>query len=246
MERIHNSSKKILKTAATVFALTLVSSSVTDAGTRLLPPPPPRNHYDEDTVQEGSSFGHLPPERFSALEDEEGRETVISDEGGTTRRRTDRSPAGLEVGPKVSSTNSAPTLRRRGPMTKPGSSLSSTEAARQDVETEKFVTDLNDPISRRKGVQEVAIIAGELGFFPKTFFVSRDVPVRLFVTGASKVSSCLMMDSFNVRKQVRSNRIEEITFTPNQPGTYRFYCPVNGSEGTMVVKELTTSEGSGT
>ena len=25
------------------------------------------------------------------------------------------------------------------------------------------------------------------------------------------------------------------------PGKYRFYCPVNGMEGTMVVKELATS-----
>ena len=85
------------------------------------------------------------------------------------------------------------------------------------------------------------------GFFPKAIFVSRDVPVRLFVTGATKGSLCLMMDSFNVRKQIRANKIEEITFTPNQPGTYRFYCPVNGSEGTLVVKELTTAnDGSGT
>ena len=44
-----------------------------------------------------------------------------------------------------------------------------------------------------------------------------------------------------MRKQVRSQKIEEITFTPNVPGKYRYYCPVNGMEGTMVVKELTTA-----
>jgi plastocyanin len=91
----------------------------------------------------------------------------------------------------------------------------------------------------RKGVQEVAIIAGDLGYFPKTIFVSRDVPVRMFVTSASKNTLCIMMDSFQVRKQVRSQKIEEITFTPGNPGKYRFYCPVNGMEGTLVVKELT-------
>jgi plastocyanin domain-containing protein len=93
----------------------------------------------------------------------------------------------------------------------------------------------------RKGVQEVALIASDLGFFPKTLFVSRDVPVRMYVTGSSKSTLCIMMDSFQVRKQVRSQKIEEITFTPNVPGKYRFYCPVNGMEGTMVVKELVSA-----
>jgi hypothetical protein len=91
---------------------------------------------------------------------------------------------------------------------------------------------------RAKGIQEVALIAGDLGYFPKTVFVTRDVPVRLFVTGASKGTLCVMMDAFNVRKQVRSQKIEEITFTPSTPGKFRFYCPVNGMEGTLVVREL--------
>ena len=50
-----------------------------------------------------------------------------------------------------------------------------------------------------------------------------------------------MMDSFQVRKQVRAQKIEEITFTPSTPGQYRFYCPVNGMEGTMIVKELASA-----
>lgn len=98
---------------------------------------------------------------------------------------------------------------------------------------------------RLKGVQEVALIANDLGFFPKTVFVNRDVPVRMFVTGASKNTLCIMMDSFQVRRQLRSQKIEEITFTPNTPGKYRFYCPVNGMEGMMVVKELSSSNGFG-
>lgn len=95
----------------------------------------------------------------------------------------------------------------------------------------------------RKGVQEVALIASDLGFFPKVVFVSREVPVRIFVTGASKNALCIMMDSFQVRKQVRSQKIEEITFTPNVPGKYRFYCPVNGMEGTLIVKEFASITG---
>ena len=95
-----------------------------------------------------------------------------------------------------------------------------------------------------KGIQEVALIASDLGFFPKTVFVSRDVPVRMFVTGSSKNTLCIMMDSFQIRKQVRSQKIEEISFTPSLPGKYRFYCPVNGMEGSLVVKDLAaTHEG---
>lgn len=98
--------------------------------------------------------------------------------------------------------------------------------------------DISDSVVARKGVQEVSIIASDLGYFPKTVFVSRDVPVRMYVTGSSKNTLCIMMDSFQIRKQVRAQKIEEITFIPNIPGTYRFYCPVNGMEGSLVVKEL--------
>ncbi len=93
-------------------------------------------------------------------------------------------------------------------------------------------------IGKRGGVQEVALIAGDLGYFPKTVFVTRDIPVRMFVTGASRNSLCIMMDQFHVSKQVRSQKIEEISFTPTSPGKYRFYCPINGMEGIMVVKEF--------
>lgn len=96
-------------------------------------------------------------------------------------------------------------------------------------------------VMQRKGVQEAAIIAGDLGFFPKTVFLTRDLPVRLFVTGSSQRVLCMIMDSFQVRRQIRSDQIEEITFTPHTPGTFRFYCPVNGAEGTLVVKEVISS-----
>lgn len=100
----------------------------------------------------------------------------------------------------------------------------------------------DDAMIQRRGVQEISLIAGDLGFFPKTLFVSRDVPVRMFVTGASKQASCIMMDSFQVRKQIRSQRVEEITFIPSVPGRFRFYCPVTGTEGVLIVKELVTAD----
>lgn len=94
----------------------------------------------------------------------------------------------------------------------------------------------------RRGVQETSLIAGDLGFFPKVIFATRDVPVRLYVTGASKNTLCLMMDSFQVRRQIRGGKIEEITFTAGNAGKYRFYCPINGMEGHVVVREPGVSE----
>lgn len=91
-----------------------------------------------------------------------------------------------------------------------------------------------------KGVQEIALIAGDLGYFPKTLFVNQSIPVRIFVTGASDHALCIMMDAFEIRKQVRKEKIEEIEFTPKSPGQYRFYCPVNGIEGTLVVREISS------
>lgn len=91
--------------------------------------------------------------------------------------------------------------------------------------------------SARSGVQEVALIASDLGFFPKTLFVTKDTPVKIFATGASTRSLCVMIDSFQVRKQVKSQKVVEISFTPTQVGQYRFHCPINGMEGTILVKD---------
>jgi len=94
--------------------------------------------------------------------------------------------------------------------------------------------------SSQPGVQEVALIVSDLGFFPKTLFVTQGIPVKLFVTGTSKKTLCIMMDSFDIRKQIKSQKMEELNFTPTTLGQYRFYCPVNGMEGTVLVKELSS------
>jgi|GEM_PF-776666 len=92
--------------------------------------------------------------------------------------------------------------------------------------------------SKHKAVQEVSIIANDNGFFPSTIFVTQGIPVRLYVTGASTRSQCFMLDEFGVRRQIRSNHIEEVTFTPDQSGSFAFTCPMNGAKGAVVVKEL--------
>ena len=56
----------------------------------------------------------------------------------------------------------------------------------------------------------------------------------------NRIIHCWPYEDLAHRTQVRSQKIEEITFTPNVPGKYRFYCPVNGMEGTLIVKEYST------
>jgi plastocyanin len=184
----------------------------TEAGTVLLPPPAaPRPISEARESYPESSFGK-PPARETT-----SRFAAIEDEGAPE----------LALDPIG-----------RGPASEPPP----VEAVRAGIHrVPELPPELSASVARRKGVQEVALIAGDLGFFPKTVFVTRDIPVRLFVTGSSKNTLCIMMDSFQVRKQVRAQRIEEINFTPSSPGRYRFYCPVNGMEGTLIVKELASA-----
>ena len=93
-------------------------------------------------------------------------------------------------------------------------------------------------LRKKKIYQEVAIIANDLGFFPSTIFVTQGVPVKLFVTGASVKSQCFMLDAFGVRRQIHSQKIEEVMFTPEQSGSFVFSCPMNGAKGTLLVKDF--------
>ena len=129
--------------------------------------------------------------------------------------------------------------RRPASASADGALASGTEGAPTSVAVEQGQTNKLEEIipDSQKGTQEVALIASETGFYPQTLFVTRGVPVRLFVTGASKANLCVMVDSFDVKKQVRFNRVEEITFMPKFSGQFRVHCPMTGMEGTLVVKE---------
>ncbi len=258
METFMGRNRKLGLKLAVSLAL-LAPLYVLNAATRSLPPPPARHTGDTaiDGVQQESTWGTFPEsDRWQAMRDDEGEEIDFRRGTAYRVRSADRAPAGLEVTKDKRKAavadegwKSTPVYQERQITESATNSTGARPVLRREARTEsvieapseRFASEINDPVARRKGVQEVSIIAGDLGFFPKTIFVSRDVPVRLFVTGASKGSLCIMMDTFNVRKQVHSNKIEEITFIPSQPGVFRFYCPVNGSEGTLVVKELTTA-----
>ena len=121
---------------------------------------------------------------------------------------------------------------------KPARSLSSVDSLGDADATTDIRDGILPPSILKSGTQEISVIAHELGFFPKSIFVTQNVPVRMFITSASKRALCIMIDELQVRRQVRSQEVEELMFTPTTPGQYRFYCPMNGMEGTLWVREL--------
>jgi hypothetical protein len=225
-----------------IILLGIVCAMPAWAGTVLMYPPPKSVAGSEQEIFPESRFGSQPIQRRTDLEPTYVVESHRSPASEQAAPRYDdsgytdsgyghnRSPAGLM--------NEAD-MKNAPPRPQPKFDKVVRDAADNPPDpAEVAKTELNSMVTGTKGVQEVALIAGDLGFFPKTVFVNRDIPVRMYVTGASRNTLCIMMDSFQVRKQVRSQKIEEIIFTPNQPGKFRFYCPVNGMEGTMIVREL--------
>ncbi len=89
----------------------------------------------------------------------------------------------------------------------------------------------------KHGVQEFSIIASDTGFFPTKVIVRKNIPVRLMLTSASTTAYCFMLDEFNVRKGVPFQEVVEVRFLPTKASTYRFYCPKQEIEGTIVVRD---------
>ena len=207
-----------LKNGLFILLLTLSLSTVArTAQAMTFPDQEVANAPSEDENSDAvSSFGNFntqrrPTEKAAKPLAPIAESSFASDAGRAPASATSRAPAGIGERPKV-------------------------------VEVEGQVSTSKKAIERHaqqsKSFQEVAIIANDLGFFPSTLFLTQGIPVRLYITGASQKSQCFMLDDFGVRRQIRNQKIEEITFTPDQTGTFSFNCPMNGAKGTVVVKEI--------
>lgn len=139
-----------------------------------------------------------------------------------------------QLAQKSVSVSRAPAELKRTTSKKPDAKVSQAHA-----QTKVPVQPLDDVVFDSKSmVQEIAVIATEDGFFPKTIMVSKEVPVRLYITGASSNTLCFMMDAFQVRRQIRSHKVEEIHLTAKEPGLFRFHCPITNVEGTLIVRDF--------
>ncbi len=89
----------------------------------------------------------------------------------------------------------------------------------------------------KNGVQELSLIVTDTGYLPSRLIVRRNIPVRLFLTSASAKALCFVMDDFSLRKGVGAQQVEEVRFLPTRSGQYKFYCPVQEIQGTVVVRD---------
>jgi len=89
----------------------------------------------------------------------------------------------------------------------------------------------------KNGVQEFSIIATDTGYLPSRLIVRRNIPVRIFLTSASARTLCIVMDDFSLRKGVANQQVEEVRFLPTKAGQYKFYCPVQEIQGSIVVRD---------
>jgi plastocyanin domain-containing protein len=89
----------------------------------------------------------------------------------------------------------------------------------------------------KNGVQEIALLATDSGYLPSRLIVRRNIPVRLFITSASEKTLCVVMDDFSLRKGVAPQQVEELRFLPTKAGQYKFYCPVQEIQGSLVVRD---------
>jgi|GEM_PF-6557269 len=158
--------------------------------------------------------------RFRALEDEEGEEVTL------------RPTQSVEN----STQNFDNDYRDRLPASEPGRFLASAEKRdSQPLGAKESLTEFVHVDT--KGIQEFAIVSKENGFYPRAIVVTRDIPVRLFVTRSSHSAGCFMMNAFNVKRQVKTGAIEEVEFTPKKSGVYRFFCPATQSDGALIVRD---------
>jgi plastocyanin domain-containing protein len=87
------------------------------------------------------------------------------------------------------------------------------------------------------GVQEFALIASDTGYFPSRIIVRKNIPVKLYLTSSSARALCFVMDDFSIRKGIAPQALEEIRFLPTKAGQYKFYCPVQEIQGSLVVRD---------
>ncbi len=119
----------------------------------------------------------------------------------------------------------------------------STENVPEDWRPAKTTSDwdsrvIEEPKPVKPGMyQEVSLIVSDSGYYPNRIFVTPNIPVKMYMSTPSKSTLCFMIDNWGVKKGVTPGKVEEIMFTPDRPGNYRFYCPVKGIEGTLTVRE---------
>ncbi len=87
--------------------------------------------------------------------------------------------------------------------------------------------------------QPLAITMGTMDFKPNTLTVTKGTAVTLNIKNTSALNHNFSLDAFHVNQNVDASQSATVTFTPDQTGTYYFYCNVPGHAQAGMVGKLT-------
>jgi len=87
--------------------------------------------------------------------------------------------------------------------------------------------------------QTLTITLGTLSFKPNTLTVAKGTPVTIKLVNSAALAHNFSLDAWSVKQNVASNSTQTVSFTPDQTGTYYFYCNVSGHAQAGMVGRLT-------
>ena len=87
--------------------------------------------------------------------------------------------------------------------------------------------------------QPLTITLGTMDFQPNTLTVAKGTAVTIKLNNTSALSHNFSLDPFHVSQNVDAGQSATVTFTPDQTGTFYFYCNVSGHAAAGMVGKIT-------
>ena len=89
---------------------------------------------------------------------------------------------------------------------------------------------------------EATIAIKNMRFLQNELRVKAGQPITLHLVNKDSYTHAFDVDDFNIHTQLAANETLEVTFTPNGPGSFPFYCGSPGHEaagmmGTLIVEQ---------
>lgn len=86
-------------------------------------------------------------------------------------------------------------------------------------------------------MREMAIIATQDGFYPRSISVFKGERVRFYLTNTSDQKSCFILKGKEVFLSAEKGKVSETVVYFDNPGKFEFYCPTHKEKGKVTVLE---------
>jgi plastocyanin len=112
----------------------------------------------------------------------------------------------------------------------------------KEMSEDESMMEGDEAMMEDEGVTEIVIEGSEFTFDPETFTVGEGETVKIVFRNTGTMIHDFVIDEFNVAtSRIAPGEEEAVEFTPNQTGSFNFYCSVGnhralGMEGTLVVE----------